>query len=240
MRIVIFSDVHGNIVALEAVLAEIRRTAAPDALFVAGDLAMSGPRPAEALAQLRALDGARFVMGNTDKDLLDARPGDADIDWTRAHLSADDMAFLCGLPFAQRLEVAPGHELLVVHANPRDLEGPIKPDSTEALVRSLLEGVTAEVIAFGHYHVPFVRQLDQWTLVDVASVGLPRDGDQRAVYAVLTWERGAWQIEHHRIPFDIKAVARDYTAVGYPDAQQAAQRLLKARYTWDFSARSQA
>src|SRR5215475_7628463 len=120
MRIVIFSDVHGNVVALEAVLAEIRRTAAPDALFVAGDLAMLGPRPAEALALLRSLDGARFVMGNTDKDVVEWPVGDADIDWTRAHLSADDMAFLRGLPFEQRLEVAPGHELLVVHANPRD------------------------------------------------------------------------------------------------------------------------
>jgi predicted phosphodiesterase len=240
MRIVIFSDVHGNIVALEAVLAEIRRTAAPDALFVAGDLAMSGPRPVEALAQLRALEDARFVMGNTDKDLVDAPPGDMDIDWTRAHLSADDMAFLRGLPFAQRLEVAPGHELLVVHANPRDLENPIRPDSSDVLIRPWFEGVTAEVVAFGHYHVPFVLQLDQWTLVDVGSVGLPRDGDQRAVYVILTWERGAWQIEHRRVRFDIEAVARDYATVGYPDAQQAAQRLLKARYTWGFSTGSQA
>jgi predicted phosphodiesterase len=230
MRIEIFSDVHGNVVALEAVLAEIRRTAAPDALFVAGDLAMVGPRPAETLAVLRALDDPRFVMGNTDKDLVDAPPGDADIDWTRARLSADDMAFLRGLPFEQRLEVAPGHELLVVHANPRDLEEPIKPDSAEAQVRPLLEGVTAEVIAFGHYHVPFVRTLDRWTLVDVASAGMPRDGDQRGVYATLIWEGGAWRVEHHRVSFDIEAVARDYAAVGYPDAQQAAQRLLKARY----------
>jgi hypothetical protein len=170
-------------------------------------------------------------MGNTDKDLLGAPRGDADIDWTRTRCSDDDIAFLSNLPFEQRLEVAPGHELLVVHANPRDLETPITLDSAEALLHPLLEGVTSEVIAFGHYHIPFVRQLDQWTLVDVASVGLPRDGDQRAVYAVLTWARGAWQVEHHRVRFDIEAVARDYAAVGYPDAQQAAQRLLNARYT---------
>ena len=68
------------------------------------------------------------------------------------------------------------------------------------------------------------------TLVDVASVGMPRDGDQRAVYAVLDWEQGAWQIEHRRVAFDIQAVARDYAAVGYPGATQAARRLLKASY----------
>ena len=230
MRIVIFSDVHGNAVALEAVLADIRREAAPDALFVAGDLVLLGPRPAEALALLRSLDGARFVMGNTDKYLLDESDDAAEIAFARARLSSDDVAFIGGLPFEQRLEVAPGHELLVVHANPRDLEEPIKPGSAAALIRPLLAGVTAEVIAFGHYHVPFVRKLDQWTLVDVASVGMPRDGDQRAVYAVLSWDRGGWQIEHRRVPFDIEAVARDYVAVGFPGAEEAARRLLDARY----------
>lgn len=230
MRIVIFSDVHGNAVALEAVLADIRREAAPDALFVAGDLVLLGPRPAEALALLRSLDGARFVMGNTDKYLLDESDDAAEIAFARARLSSDDVAFIRGLPFEQRLEVAPGHELLVVHANPRDLEEPIKPGSAAALLRPLLAGVTAEVIAFGHYHVPFVRKLDRWTLVDVASVGMPRDGDRRAVYAVLTWDRSRWQIEHRRVPFDIEAVARDYVAVGFPGAEEAARRLLDARY----------
>jgi len=94
----------------------------------------------------------------------------------------------------------------------------------------MLLGITSEVVAFGHYHVPFVRYLDDWTLIDVASVGMPRDGDQRAVYAVLDWEPGGWRIEHRRVAFDIQAVARDYAAVGFPDATQAARRLLKARY----------
>jgi putative phosphoesterase len=230
MRIVIFSDVHGNVVALEAVLAAIRREAAPDALFVAGDLVLLGPRPAEALALLRSIDGARFVKGNTDQYLIDHN--DAEEQFARQRLSADDIAFIAGLPFEQRLEVAPGHELLVVHANPRDLEEPIKPHSPDALIRPLLQGVTAEVVAFGHYHIPFVRTLDQWTLVDVASVGMPRDGNQRAAYATLTWEQNAWRIEHQRVPFDIEAVARDYVATGYPDAGEAAARLLKARYDW--------
>src|SRR5215510_12528057 len=206
MRVVIFSDIHGNVVALEAVLDAIRREAAPDALFVAGDLVLLGPRPAEALALLRSIDGARFVKGNTDQYLIDHN--DDEEQFARQRLSAEAIAFVADLPFEQRLEVAPGHELLVVHANPRDLEEPIKPASADALIRPLLQGVTAEVVAFGHYHVPFVRKLDQWTLVDVASVGFPRDGDRRGVYVTLTWERGAWQIAHHRVPFDIEAVAR--------------------------------
>jgi len=230
MRIVIFSDVHGNVAALEAVLAAIRREAAPDALFIAGDLVLLGPRPAEALALLRSLDGARFVKGNTDQYLIDYGDDVEDVLFARARLAADDLDFVAALPFEQRLELAPGHELLVVHANPRDLEQPITPDGADTKIRPLLEDVSAEVVAFGHYHVPFVRTLDRWTLVDVASVGLPRDGDQRAVYATLTWEHGSLQVEHHRVPFDIEAVARDYAAVGYPDAALAARRLLRARY----------
>lgn len=228
MRIVICSDIHGNVVALEAVLQDIRRHAAPDALVVAGDLALVGPRPAEAVALLRGLD-ALFVMGNCDRYIVD-REDDAQVQFALQRLSDEDMAFLAGLPFGQQIEAAPGHELLVVHANPRNLEDPIKPDMADSLVWPLLAGVTADVVAFGHYHVPFTRRLDPWTLVDVASVGMPRDGDRRAVYAVLTWDGAAWRAEHRRVAFDIEGVARDYRAVGFPGAERAAAALVRARY----------
>lgn len=229
MRIIIFSDVHGNVVALEAVLEAIRQEEPYDTLFVAGDLVLLGPRPAESLALLRALD-ARFVMGNTDKYLLDYGDDVEEVVFARQYLSQDDITFVSELPFEQRIEFAPGRELLVVHANPRNLEDQVRPDSSDELVRPMFVDVSAEVVAFGHYHVPFVRELDGRKLVDVASVGLPRDGDQRAVYAVLTWNDSAWMIEHKRVPFDIEAVARDYKAVGFPNAEQAAERLLRARY----------
>src|SRR5690242_1369640 len=110
MRIVLFSDVHGNAVALEAVLADIRRHAAPDALFIAGDLVLLGPRPAEALALLRSLDGARFVKGNTDQYLIDFSDDEQEVAFARRQLSEDQLAFVRDLPFEQRLEAAPGHE----------------------------------------------------------------------------------------------------------------------------------
>ena len=230
MRIVLFSDTHGNHAALEAVLAHIAQHAAPDALFVAGDLVLNGPRPAETLALLRSIPGARFVRGNTDQYLLDrSADGDA-VDFARARLDADAISFIEQLPFAQRLIAAPGHELLVVHANPCDLEGQIRPTTPDEQLRPLFTGITAEVIAFGHYHVPFVRTLGQHTLLDVASCGMPRDGDRRAVYATLDWDGSAWQIAHQRVPFDSEAVARDYKAVGYPNAEMAAARLLRASY----------
>lgn len=228
MRVVIFSDIHGNVVALEAVLAAIRRDAAPDLLVVAGDLVADGPRPAETLALLRSLPAARFVIGNTDQDVLYEQ--DTASVFARARLNAEELHWLEMLPFSQTIEAAPGHELLVVHANPRNLRDAIKPEHSPVIIRPLFDGVTQEIVAFGHYHVPFVREVDKRTLVDVASVGLPRDGVLRAVYVTLTFDGKSWQIAHHRITFDAEAVARDYHAVNYPDAPRKVERMLKARY----------
>lgn len=230
MRIALISDIHGNVIALEAVLADIRLHATPDALFIAGDLVLNGPRPAETLALLRALPGAHFVRGNTDQYLIDRSADGAAVDFARAQLDADALAFIDALPFEQRLTVAPGHKLLVVHANPHDLEGQITPTTPDEQLRPWFANVNADVVAFGHYHVPFVRTLDHTTLVDVASCGMPRDGDRRAVYATLDWDGNGWQIAHQRVPFAIDAVARDYATVGFPYADHAAARLLKARY----------
>ena len=194
-------------------------------------ISLYGFAPCEAGRRRGCAGFARFVKGNTDQYLIDDSDDEQEVAFARRQLSEAEIAFVRDLPFEQRLEVAPGHELLVVHANPRDLEGQIRPDSSDEMIRPMLLGVTSEVVAFGHYQVPFVRQLDHWTLVDVASVGMPRDGDQRAVYAVLDWEQGAWRIKHRRVAFDIQAVARDYAAVGFSGAAQAARRLLKASYS---------
>jgi putative phosphoesterase len=228
MQIVLFSDIHGNAAALEAVLAHLRRETTPDMLLVAGDLVAYGPRPAEALALLHDLPDARFVVGNTDLDVVQQQ--DASAQFTRSQLSTADLAWLEALPFSQTVEVAPGHSLLVVHANPRNLHDHIKPDMSPALLRPLLAGVSQEAIAVGHYHMPFVREFDGYTLVNVASVGMPRDGVPHATYVTLTHARNAWQVAHHRVPFDIQAVARDYAVVGFPDAEGMARKLLTLHY----------
>lgn len=228
MRVVIFSDIHGNVLALENVLAHIQQEASPDAMVVAGDLVAFGPRPAETMARLRDLPNTQFVLGNTDQYVLQDQ--DAASTFTRSKLSSDDLTWLSEIPFSQCIEAAPGHEILVVHANPQNMYDAMKPDQSAVLVRPLLEGVTQRTIAFGHYHVPYIRELDGYTLVNVASVGLPRDGLLRAVYVTMTFARNEWQIAHHRITFDAEAVARDYTAVGFPDGHHMAKRLLDARY----------
>lgn len=228
MRIAILSDIHGNVVALEAVLAHIRHETTPDLTVIAGDLAVDGPRPAESVALLRAIPNGRFAIGNTDQDLLHER--DEASNFARTRLDGETLEWIDSIPFSQVIEAAPGHELLVVHANPKNLRDALKPDHSPALIRPFIEGVPQRLIAFGHYHIPYLRTIDDYTLVDVASVGLPRDGVLRAVYVTITYTQQQWHISHHRVAFDHERVAQDYEAVGYPDAKKKVRKFLEARY----------
>jgi hypothetical protein len=152
----------------------------------------------------------------------------------RDRLGRKRTAYLAGLPFAHRLSPAPGHDLLIVHANPVDMERTITPDMPEEALDALLmvEGREPNwaVLAFGHVHTPFVRRWRGRLLVDVASAGLPMDGDPRAAYALLSWDGASWQAEHRRVPYPVEAVAADMRASDMPRAKHFAARLLAARY----------
>ena len=227
MRICLFSDTHGNLAALEAVLADMRRRGSFDLTVMAGDLAMLGPRPAETIDRLRALD-CLFVVGNTDLMIVERRNELAQ--WAADRIGQARVGFLAGLPFAYGIQPQAGHELLVFHATPRDVEDDLSPKRSEAEVNARIEGVNAEVLAFGHVHIPYVRKVGARTLFDIASAGLPRDGDRRAVYGVAEWTRGGWQLEHHRVEYDVDAVAADMRACGMPNAEKQVQILLSASY----------
>lgn len=235
MRIAILSDIHGNLVALEAVLADIDRQGPFDRLVVAGDLCMAGPHPAEVIARLRSIP-CRVIKGNTDAWLVKPPtvPSGNDrlreiVSWTRERLSRDDLDYLAALPFQVEISPARGHDLLVVHANPHDLETPIRPDTSLGELTRLTENVGAEVLAFGHVHIPFVRRVGGLTLVCVGSVGSPLDGDPRAAYAIPNWDGNRWAIEHRRAEYDVEATARDMRHVKMPSAKHWAERLRRAR-----------
>nr|MCU0508929.1 metallophosphatase family protein [Anaerolineae bacterium] len=178
MRIAILSDIHGNAVALDAVLEDIQRDGPFDEIVVAGDLVWSGPRPREVVDRLLAT-GVTIIRGNTDA-YFSASP-----DEMTQQLGPERVAYLRTLPFSHRISPAAGQDLLIVHANPRDLDQPILPRATEAdLDELLLEDGRVPAwrcLAFGHVHMPFQRTWRDRLLVNVSSVGLPMDGDHRAV-----------------------------------------------------------
>jgi predicted phosphodiesterase len=244
MRVAIFSDIHGNAMALDAVLADLAADRPFDEIVVAGDLVWSGPRPREVVDRLLDI-GAAIIRGNTDaffETTTDETPEGkepgrfaAHFGWMSQQLGPERVAYLRTLPFSHRISPAAGQDLLIVHANPRDLDQPILPRAPEAdLDELLLENGNEpswRCLAFGHVHTPFQRMWRNRLLVNVSSVGLPMDGDPRAAYAVLTWDGRAWRAEHHRVPYQAAVVAREMRTVGLPRGKHFAERLMAATYS---------
>lgn len=255
MQIVIFSDVHGNLSALETVLTAMDQQK-PDMIVFAGDLCLMGARPSACIARLQARKDILAIHGNTDLMIGHplTPPEDADeatqsryqqfnaiSAWTLAQLSESEVAWLHGLPFSFRLSPTnkATDDLLIVHANPKDVERPILPadevqqarfgkvssSQPDEALAPLLADVTAGVIAFGHVHLPSVRQWQDMRLANISSVSMPLDADARAKYGVLTWANGRWQIEQHCVAYDLEGEKAAVKQAQPPGWEELAQRL---------------
>jgi putative phosphoesterase len=216
MRIVIVSDVHSNLPALEAVLADLAGVR-PDLVVHGGDLVLGGPHPVEVADRIREL-GWPGVLGNTDAALAgeEAIPEAArgligpSAAWTRERLGPERVAWLTGQPMGWR-----GEGVGVVHGVPGDCWAIVAHDAPDDVLRETYEKLGVPVAVYGHIHHPFVRHLDGLTVVNSGSVSLSLDGDVRATYAVV--EEG--RVEHRRLAYDVESVAADLLAVGYPGAE---------------------
>lgn len=219
MHIAVFSDVHGNLTALEAVLEDISRRSVDEIVF-AGDLCMVGPRPA---ASVRRVQESKIIgiYGNTDDWVLGRQECPqklADLaQWTVAQLSKEERRWLDELPFSHRISPtgSASDELLLVHANPVDVNQLIFPPLEEQMVRyghvrqtdEQLAGLVAETnaaaLVFGHLHIPNERSWQQLKLYNISSVSMPGDGDPRAKYGLFTWDSDAWSFERVAVAYDI-------------------------------------
>jgi predicted phosphodiesterase len=238
MRVAAFSDTHGNLLGLEAVLADIERHGSFATLLMAGDLVAGGPWPAETLARIRALR-CPAVLGNTDRYLF-ADPITLDLAgvstkeramnaWTVAQIGQEGLAYIRSLPFKYHLD-GPGGGLLMVHANPENLEDHIAPEEDAATIARRLTTVREPVLVFGHLHIAYQRRVAGKLLVNVASAGFPRDGDRRAAWAEIWHADAAWHARIHRVPYDVAAVVAALRSCPMPNANKRARVLLEARY----------
>jgi putative phosphoesterase len=220
MRIAIFSDVHANLVALEAALADIRRQSV-DQMVCLGDVAASGPQPHQVIQRLSELK-IPCVMGNADQWLLEPEPyrGENEIyrkvseidSWCAHQLTAVDFNFLRSFQETIELPFSDEVGLLCYHGSPRSNTDIITASSPEADLASLLFGSRATVLAGGHTHVQMLRHYRVWTLINPGSVGLGYElgisGEKthniaRAEYAILDWDAGDLGITFRRVPFDL-------------------------------------
>jgi diadenosine tetraphosphatase ApaH/serine/threonine PP2A family protein phosphatase len=231
MRIAVISDVHANLVALDAVLAHVGSV---DALWHLGDIVGYGPQPDAVVDRLATL-GAVGVRGNHDSaaaggdeiDWFNVDARDA-MEWTRRTITPATVAWLSGLPL-RRDEAG----FTLAHGSP--LDPTWEYVTTTAAARDNLEAITTDHGINGHTHVPVAFSLDggrmgrfspsdgraaaigldgHRLLLNPGSVGQPRDGDPRASYMLLELDtrRARW----HRVPYDIDAVQVQMRAVGLP------------------------
>jgi putative phosphoesterase len=197
MRIAIFSDIHANLPALDAVLAHIRAER-PDAVYCLGDLVGYAPFPNEVTERIRG-EAIPTIMGNYDdgvgferddcgcayREPEEKKRGDRSLAWTKAHVTAANKAFLRTLLSEIRFE-ADGRRMLLVHGSPRKINEYLFEDRPISSFQRLAASSNADVIVFGHTHKPYTKLVDNVLFVNVGSVGKPKDGDWRACYAVLT------------------------------------------------------
>lgn len=237
MRIAVFSDIHGNLIGLDACLADLQAQGGADIIVGAGDFCMDGPKPKKVLQRLQEI-GAQCVRGNTDRFICasdDAQLTALDeierkqLVWTREDLGEKWIAWLCQLPFSLRFGDA-DNELLVVHANPTTDDEHVWPDADDATLERLIGDEKAAAIAYGHLHLPYVRLWRGKLLVNVASAGLPKDGDPRSGYAILTQTTGGWAVKHRRVSFDVKKVATQLADCGIPESAELISTLRRHRY----------
>ena len=218
-------DVHGNLPALEAVIADAE-AAGVDGWVLGGDYALFGGWPAETVERLRTLDRASWIRGNGERWTADpdAAPDNPVVPGAvaaaRAALGEATVADLASLPFSLPLEGT-----LVCHGSPLSDVRSFEPDDG-AEDEELLDGTDAPRVIFGHTHLPFARtSAGGVALVNPGSVGMPFDGDPRAAYALLA---GDGHIEHRRVGYDHAASAERVRSIGEGWSEVVARRIEQA------------
>jgi putative phosphoesterase len=236
-RVAVITDIHANMSALEATLAEVEGLGV-DAVYCGGDLVGYGPHPNEVCALIESL-AIPTIYGNYDyaigRDLEDCgcayvdkhdrEIGQVSVDLTLAHTSRESKEFMRELPFDRRFEMN-GKRVRLVHGSPRKVNEYLfeeKPARTFERIAALTD---CDVLAFGHTHKPWVHDYGGVRFVNCGAVGKPKDHDARAAFALLDGHEDGVSASIRRVSYDAHAVAREMRAVGLPD--ELAEKLVTA------------
>ncbi|HET9781532.1 MAG TPA: metallophosphoesterase family protein [Candidatus Dormibacteraeota bacterium] len=227
MRVAAISDIHGNLPALEAVLADVEQ-GGPDMLVFCGDVA-SGPMPAETIDRLVSVRNARFVRGNADRGLVDEFDGKpaGDMpgpfgDWCARQISKRQRDFLASFEDKVVIDGVDGlGRVLFCHASPRNDTDIFTVETPGERMRMLLSGVDAKVVVCGHTHMQFDRTVERIRVVNAGSVGMPY-GRPGAYWAMLGPD-----VDLRRTDYDREAAARRIRAKDWSNADAfAAENVL--------------
>lgn len=243
MKIGVISDIHGNLQALETVLADIEQQECSKILCL-GDLAMAGPQPHLAIELIKKMfaDGnIELIQGNTDemiakeahfvplvKEKFPAMGNALDDDVKL--ISDEQKKFLANLPKQKEL-LLEGVKVLMVHGSPRRNDENINPDMQMSEIEEMLKGVDADLILCGHTHIPCGYQTNsKQTLVNVGSVGRPFTPDAKACYAIIEFVNGCFEVEHRKLDYDRESASEILSKRNFKGAEKLAKILIKPEF----------
>jgi predicted phosphodiesterase len=237
MQIAVLADIHGNMPALEAVAADVDRLH-PDLVFVAGDFQNRGPNPRE-VTEFVAKSGWTLLRGNHEdyviRQSLKSRTQDvADYyhwlpaRWT-ADLTSDFVEAIKQLPIATTLIGPDKLSITIAHGSARSNNEGFFPTTSEAKAKEMIGNDPPGLLCVGHSHLPFVRQVQTTLLVNVGAVGFPFDGDRRASFGLITWDRDRyrWEVEIRRIEYPVDKVFQEFERVDFYEGAGPLSHLIR-------------
>jgi predicted phosphodiesterase len=227
MPYALISDIHANLPALRAVLADIDARSDVDAIYHLGDLTGYAPWPNEVVGLLRerAIPG---ISGNYDSTVATdykhcgcraETPRDEELshlsfEWTRSHVTPETKEYLGSLPFRVDIRPLGGHvsgpTITLVHGNQTLNTVYVTEDRSDSFLEKMASDIGAragDVVCFGHTHKPWQRTLGGVQFINTGSVGRPKDGDWRACYVLLTTAQSGASAEFVRVPYDVDRAA---------------------------------
>lgn len=237
IRYAIISDIHANLPALRAVLADIDQRGDVSAIYHLGDLTGYAPWPNEVVALLRER-GIAGISGNYDSTVATdykhcgcraETPHEEELahqsyEWTRTHVTSETKKYLASLPF--RLDIRPfgghmpGTTITLVHGNQTLNTVYVTEDRSDSFLEKMGASLGAraeDVILFGHTHKPWQRVVGGIQFANAGSVGRPKDGDWRACYVLLSLDATGARVEFVRVAYDVEAAARAILESDLPD-----------------------
>ena len=216
MKIAVFSDIHANLPALQAILADIQNHYV-DRMICLGDLVGYAPLPNETIETVRTLN-IPVIMGNYDQgvghDLDDCgcayrtdeekRLGQISLEWTKKKVTQENKTYLRSL--LPRYELEAGNiRILFVHGSPRRINEYLFPDRPDVSFLHMMEKEKGNILVCGHTHIPFHRFISSLTVINDGGVGRPKDGDWRACWLLLTIGDSV-QVEFRRCEYDLNTL----------------------------------
>jgi putative phosphoesterase len=225
--IALIGDIHGNLLALEAVLAHARKHGAT-AIWNVGDFVGYGVYPNEVISLLQT-EAAVSISGNYDLKTLQFKQKKEKwkkskrpekllaFEWAYEHLSKEARQYLAALPQERRFTTY-GQRILITHGSPDSNEEPLTGETPVKRLRELAQKAEADIVIVGHSHQPFTKTVEGAMFINTGSVGRPDDGDPRASYALLTFTNDTVTVKHFRVKYDAEKMAAAVRDYGLPES----------------------